>query len=401
MASFKKYKTKSGEKWLFKVRTIHDPITGKKKQTTRRGFDTKPEAERAARELLNDLDLGKTVYDNPITFNEFAMKWLDIYEKERSVKPGTRRIRQHEINNLNTHFENIRMIDITWNVYQEALHKLQDKYAYQTVHGIHTTGKMIFKKAMQLEVIKKNPTEYAYLTRKKKTVEELETTAYLPKYMEKGKLAYFLLTANSEGLDLDFEVFLTLAYTGLRVGEMCALKETDLINENGHYFLKITKTYYNPKNNIIDYQIFTPKTESSVRTIDIDNRVVKAIKEVIELNHQIKNEVGEEYHDENFIFVNRNENYGYPIYPKLIDSRMKRILKKTKELNQELSPHTLRHTHTSLLAEAGVPLERIMERLGHSDDKTTTNIYLHTTEEVRKRDSEKFGSLMNNLLDFL
>lgn len=79
---------------------------------------------------------------------------------------------------------------------------------------------------------------------------------------------------------------------------------------------------------------------------------------------------------------------------------MKRILKKTKELNQELSPHTLRHTHTSLLAEAGVPLERIMERLGHSDDKTTTNIYLHTTEEVRKRDSEKFGSLMNNLLDF-
>lgn len=168
MASFKKYKTKSGEKWLFKVRTIHDPITGKKKQTTRRGFDTKPEAERAARELLNDLDLGKTVYDNPITFNEFAMKWLDIYEKERSVKPGTRRIRQHEINNLNTHFENIRMIDITWNVYQEALHKLQDKYAYQTVHGIHTTGKMIFKKAMQLEVIKKNPTEYAYLTRKRK-----------------------------------------------------------------------------------------------------------------------------------------------------------------------------------------------------------------------------------------
>lgn len=106
--------------------------------------------------------------------------------------------------------------------------------------------------------------------------------------MEKGQLAYFLLTANSEGLDLDFEVFLTLAYSGLRVGEMCALKETDLINENGHYFLKITKTYYNPKNNIIDYQILTPKTESSVRTIDIDNRVVKALKEVIELNHQLK-----------------------------------------------------------------------------------------------------------------
>ncbi|WP_155668497.1 hypothetical protein [Ornithinibacillus caprae] len=47
---------------------------------------------------------------------------------------------------LNTYFENIRMVDITWQMYQEALHKLENKFAHQTIDGIHRTGGMIFKK---------------------------------------------------------------------------------------------------------------------------------------------------------------------------------------------------------------------------------------------------------------
>ncbi|MEN2467985.1 Arm DNA-binding domain-containing protein [Ornithinibacillus sp. JPR2-1] len=59
MASFQKYKTKNGEKWLFKMRTVYDPKTGRKKETTRRGFNSKGEAEIAARQLANELDMGK------------------------------------------------------------------------------------------------------------------------------------------------------------------------------------------------------------------------------------------------------------------------------------------------------------------------------------------------------
>lgn len=381
------------------MRTVYDPKTGKKKETTRRGFNSKGEAEIAARQLANELDMGKGFNNNPITFSEFAKKWLDIYEKERGVKPGTIRIRNHEINNLNSHFENIRMVDITWQMYQEALHKLEKKFAHQTVDGIHRTGRMIFKKALQLEVIKKDPTEYAYLVKKKQTVEELESLNELPKYMEKDELAVFLKTAYQKGLHLDYPIFLTLAYTGLRIGELCALKANDLQCKNNTYFLNITKTYYNPKNNIKNFELVTPKTKSSIRKVDIDDLVVHALKEIMELNKQLSEEFGREYHDQGFLFVNNSSYPGYPIYPKIIEQRMKRLLKLAK-LNEELYPHSLRHTHTSLLAEAGVSIERIMKRLGHSDDKTTKNIYLHTTEEIRKRDSEKFGSLMKNVLDF-
>ncbi|MBU5267595.1 Arm DNA-binding domain-containing protein [Virgibacillus proomii] len=52
MASYKKYQSKSGLRWLVQISLGKDPITGKYKSTTRRGFKTKKEAEAAAREIL-------------------------------------------------------------------------------------------------------------------------------------------------------------------------------------------------------------------------------------------------------------------------------------------------------------------------------------------------------------
>ncbi|MDI2586891.1 tyrosine-type recombinase/integrase [Psychrobacillus sp. NEAU-3TGS] len=58
-------------------------------------------------------------------------------------------------------------------------------------------------------------------------------------------------------------------------------------------------------------------------------------------------------------------------------------------LYPELTPHSLRHTHTSL--------EQIMDILGHSDDQITKNIYLHFTKEMKKEASQKFSQLMRSL----
>jgi len=58
----------------------------------------------------------------------------------------------------------------------------------------------------------------------------------------------------------------------------------------------------------------------------------------------------------------------------------------------------LRHTHCSLLAEAGASLEQIMERLGHGDDDITKRVYLHVTKPQKKEASHKFSELMKNLL---
>lgn len=74
---------------------------------------------------------------------------------------------------------------------------------------------------------------------------------------------------------------------------------------------------------------------------------------------------------------------------------MRRLLK-LAELNEKLTPHSLRHTHTSLLAEAGVGLHEIMERLGHKDDDHTERLHARN-QDNEKEASHKFGELMRSL----
>jgi integrase len=106
---------------------------------------------------------------------------------------------------------------------------------------------------------------------------------------------------------------------------------------------------------------------------------------------------GSAYVDQSFVFAKAERHPGYPILIKTVENRMARLLK-LAGLNETLTPHSLRHTHTSLLAEAEVVLEDIMERLGHTEDDTTRIIYRHVTKEMKKKASHKFGQLMRSLL---
>lgn len=383
-----------GSTWTFVLDTGRDPATGKRKQKTKGGFQTKKEAETAANELIYELEQGVYVHETNILFKDIAKDWILAYEEKHNVKPGTIRIREHEMQKLLPYFAELKIRDITNKRYQDALNDLKGKgYADNTLSGVHSTGRMIFKRARELRIIKQDPTEFAYLKRDRKTIEELENKE-IPKYMEKEELASLLDTAATNGLELDYLIFLTLSYTGMRAGELVALKWKD-IDFKGQT-ISITKTYYNPKNNTLDYELVTPKTRKSRRTIVVGDEVMVALKEHHIAQIKVKEYYGESYHNQGFIFAKKERQPGYPIFIKTIENRMKRLLK-VAELNEGLTPHSLRHTHTSLLAEAQVGLEQIMDRLGHSDDETTKNIYLHVTKEMKKEASQKFGELMRSL----
>ena len=80
--------------------------------------------------------------------------------------------------------------------------------------------------------------------------------------------------------------------------------------------------------------------------------------------------------------------------------RMDRLLKKT-EIKKHITPHSFRHTHTSLLIEANVHIKEIQECLGHLDINTTMDIYAHMTQNIKKEASKKFRNLMKDLSDNL
>lgn len=388
------YFRKRGAFWHYTVEIGIDPKTGKRKQQSKGGFKTKKEAQLAASVIEQENANGTYVKQSDISFEDFSKQWLEHYSGTGKVKVSTLRVRQHELNNLLPYFAKLSMSKITKKKYQDALLDLKDKFSENTLSGINSTGKMIFKKAVELDVIKTDPTAFAYVPKTKKTVEELEKEEEVVKYLEKEELALFLETAKEKGLVQDYTMFLLLSYTGMRAGELCALKWKDIDFEE--HTISITKTYYNPKNNVMEYQLLTPKTENSKRVIEIDEDVIDQLHRHKHEQNQFKMENRIEYHDADFVIIKHKKYPGYPEIIKTIENRMRRLLK-IANLNSDLTPHSLRHTHTSLLAEAGVGLQEIMDRLGHKDDDTTRNVYLHVTKTKKKEAAQKFAQLMRSL----
>ncbi len=396
MASFQDYETKKGKRWMFVIENGIDPKTGKRRRIVKRGFKKEKEAKNAAKILEYHLGIRNLETKSDITFKDMAEEWLSVYSvTDRKI--STIRVREHEIGHLNDYFAFYKLKDITKKMYQNCLNGLKnkDKLAHNTISGIHGTARMIFKRAMEQDLIIEDPTAYAFIPKDKKTVEEIENTKVEDKYLEKHDLALFLDKAK-EMNEETYTMLFTLAWTGLRAGELVALKWKDIDFEEKT--ISVTKTYYNPKNNTKNFHLLPPKTDGSIRKIIVEDEVIHLLK-----RHQIKQkavklQAGKDYFDQDFVFARMNPPYfGYPHFIKTIENRMAAVLKQLPAIKKHLTPHSLRHTHTSLLAEAGVELLQIMDRLGHTDDETTTQVYLHITKDRKKEASQKFGELMRNL----
>ncbi|QYF85573.1 site-specific integrase [Brevibacterium sp. PAMC21349] len=96
--------------------------------------------------------------------------------------------------------------------------------------------------------------------------------------------------------------------------------------------------------------------------------------------------------NEDFIFARDD---GYPQLRKVFETRLKRLLKKA-EIEKNITPHSFRHIHTSLLIEAGVCIKEIQQRLDHTDINTTLNIYAHMTFNMEEKASQQFSKLMKD-----
>lgn len=368
--------------------------TGKRQQKTLSGFKTKQEAENAVTALINEINHGTYFTESDISFKDFIDTWLLEYTKKVNPKESTLRLRNYYIYKLLPYFTYASLKDISKDLYQNAIDDLTQKgYSKSTLNGIHFTAKMLFNLATSKQLIKVNPTTDAYVQREQQKIIEMDE-GELPIYFEKDELAIFLKTVKEKGLYLDVLIFFTLSYTGMRIGELVALKwrNIDFINNT----ISITKTCYNPKNNTKKYKLLPPKTKKSRRTIVVDEFIMSLFKTHYKEQQQLIKRMGKSYYNEQFVFTNTNKYPGYPVLIKQIANRMKRLLK-LSGLTLNVTPHSLRHTHTSLLAEAGVDLDEIMERLGHQDDATTRNIYLHITSARKSAAAVKFSNLMNNI----
>ncbi|UJF15014.1 site-specific integrase [Jeotgalibaca sp. MA1X17-3] len=134
-----------------------------------------------------------------------------------------------------------------------------------------------------------------------------------------------------------------------------------------------------------------PKTKAGVRIISIDEHTLKILK-------QWKKQQLEDYFKLGF-----NTNKGSQLIFSTLENEyiqqavVNNAIVKTIERHglKKITTHGLRHTHCSLLFEAGAPIQVVKERLGHSDIQTTMNIYTHVTERAKEDTAKMFAEYVN------
>ena len=173
-----------------------------------------------------------------------------------------------------------------------------------------------------------------------------------------------------------------LVYTGMRIGELLALMWQDVDFKNATLFIERTLT-----RNIRGHTIVgdTTKTPSSQRRIYIDNKTVDLLLAWHDYSHLPNQSVR---------FVIKNKNCSSFMHPLCCANALKRLAERIDR--PDLTPHMLRHTHATLLLEAGANLKDVQERLGHADISMTANIYAHLSDERKKTTAEQISTYLNN-----
>lgn len=162
-------------------------------------------------------------------------------------------------------------------------------------------------------------------------------------------------------------------FTGMRIGEICALEWQDITENTFH----IRKTMQRLKNSdgATEVMILPPKTDSSDRIIPIPS----ALKPLIE---QRRKACG-------FVLVQGNGKF---IEPRLLQNK---FAKRLAECGVEKANfHTLRHTFATRCIESGVDIKTLSELLGHSDVKTTLNKYVHSSFDLKQKSVDKLSLMV-------
>ena len=193
---------------------------------------------------------------------------------------------------------------------------------------------------------------------------------------EQTKLTQFLVSE----MDLSkFGILLSL-YTGIRIGELCALQWSDFDMENK--VIKINKTLQRIQN--IDgvkgcktkIVITEPKSQCSVREIPIPN----AIMNYVEMFHRSQKE---------YILTGEKKNF---VEPRTMQNRFKNYLEKSGI--ESVNFHALRHTFATRCIELGFEIKSLSEILGHASVNITLNRYVHSSFELKSSNMNKLSVLV-------
>lgn len=352
-----------------------DPLTEKVKKVTVTMSKASPQNKNKAARILNakiDAALDSVYADKKTTLRELH----DVYSAAQCVTYKLSTTKRNNIiinsvldildedaivNNISAQYVNSRFLDSgkpisTLNTYITRF-KAMLNWGYK--NDYHDNYRLISKLELFTDQTQEENTQSKYL-------EPAEITKLLEYMQDQNMWHWYYVTE-----------FLVL--TGLRFGELAALKDSDVSLQD--LTIHIDKTY--DSNNDV---VTTPKTDNSIRDIHIQPELITVIKKI----RLWRKEKMLERNLPTTLFIPDISTGSYISYA-AYDNYLKR--KSKLVLNHQISPHKLRHTHASLLAANGMTPEQIARRLGHGRSDVTQDIYIHVTQQVVANDNKTIDSI--------
>ena len=390
---------KRGNKWRYRFNGAS--IDGKRKVYQKGGFDTKKEALAAGNEALARYNGAGVIFKpKEISFSDYLDIWMreycDVNLKPETILNYTKRIRCHIKPALGAY----KITALNPSILQEFINgKFNSGYSRNTL----TTLKGILRGSLayavdSLEYLSSNPAEHLKVPSGRAQPDvptRYEPHVYVPKERFDEIIARF-----PEGTSA--HIPLLLGYKcGLRLGETFALVWEDIDIDNRK--LTVNRQIQWDASKGLWY--FTLPKYSSVRTIDIDEELACLLERTRARQRRFEacyegdyiryykdcrgyiqsQSEGDEVH---FVMVRDKGDY--------IQSR---IMQHTSSIIHyqlkypEFDYHSLRHTHATMLVEAGAPMKYVQERLGHKQVETTVNIYQHCTGKIADQGRKKLDDL--------
>ena len=236
----------------------------------------------------------------------------------------------------------------------------QTGYAVSTLRSVRATISTVLESAVSDKYIADNP---AHGIR----IREVDSKREL-RYLRQSEVRRLLLKLE----DPCRTVVLVAVSTGLRIGEILALRwrRIDLLQNT----IEVAETYSSG-------EFGPPKTRSSRRTIPISTSLAEVFKRLRPQNCE----------PERLVFATPK---GTPLNPKNLYNRQLAPACDAIELPR-VSWHSFRHTHATLLHDAGESLKTAQSLLGHSDLETTLGVYTHAIPDSQRRAVERVAGVLD------
>lgn len=357
------------------VERYRDPYTNKWKRTSILMEKDTPRIRKEAQKILDAkiTNLLNNLKTSEMLFTALLDQWWGFYQQE--IKRSSIASLRGNIKEIRESFGlNVKVVNIDPKYVQTYLDNLNCSRNKKERHK--SMLNLAFDYAVDLNIIKDNPSRRAKLPRIKKTLEDWKKIE--EKYLEEDEIQPLLKELyrrpNTYRLGLLSE-FMSL--NGCRIGEAVSIEPTNYDFETRALQLHGT---YDHTEGYRNGEKTTPKTLASYRETIMTNREMEILKE-IEFMNELEKNTNLRYRDMGYLFTTKN---GVPIQTNSFNLALKAANKRLeKPIQKNLTSHIFRHTLVSRLAENNVPLKAIMDRVGHADSKTTVQIYTHITKKMK------------------